>query len=60
MKPVLKPRGSNRLYLQCDELVSDFAFKFNLRRYTMADKLRRYTDMRRDKLRRYTEAEQAR
>ena len=33
MKPKLKPPGSKRLKLQCDDLLSNFAFKFNLRRY---------------------------
>jgi len=34
MKPMLKPPGAKRLKLKYDELLSDFAFKFNLRRYT--------------------------
>ena len=29
----MKPPGTKRLKLQCDEPLSDFAFKFNLRRY---------------------------
>ena len=33
MKPTLKAPGSERLKLKCDEPLSNFAFKFNLRRY---------------------------
>ena len=33
IKPKLKPPGSERLKLECDTLLSTFAFKFNLRRY---------------------------
>jgi len=36
MKPKLKPPGTKRLKLQCDLLLSSYAFKFGLRRYTMA------------------------
>ena len=36
IKPTLKPPGTNRLKLKCDILLSNFAFKFNLRRYTKA------------------------
>jgi hypothetical protein len=32
IKLTLKPFGTKRLELKCDELVSSFAFKFNLRR----------------------------
>jgi len=32
IKPMLKPPGTE--HLKCDELLSSFAFKFNLRRYT--------------------------
>ena len=32
-KPMLKPPGTQHLKLKCDELLSRFAFKFNLRRY---------------------------
>jgi hypothetical protein len=35
MKPMLKAPGSGRLKLKCDEPLSNFAFKFNLRRYSM-------------------------
>jgi hypothetical protein len=31
----LKPPGTERLKLECDNPLSDFAFKFNLRRYSM-------------------------
>jgi hypothetical protein len=36
MRPVLKPPGSMLLKLRFSRPLSDFAFKFNLRRYTMA------------------------
>jgi len=36
MKPMLKAPGAKRLKLRYDELLSSFAFIFNLRRYTMA------------------------
>ena len=32
--PKLKPPGTKHLKLKCDILLSDFAFKFNLRRYS--------------------------
>ena len=35
MKPQLKLLGSKRLKLKCDVLLSNGAFKFNLRRYTL-------------------------
>ena len=35
MKPNLKPPGSKLLKLTCDGPLSNFAFKFKLRRYTM-------------------------
>ena len=35
MKPTLKPPGTKRLKLKYDELLSNFAFKFNLRRCPM-------------------------
>jgi hypothetical protein len=34
MKPVLKAHGTERLKRNCHELLSSFAFRFNLRRYT--------------------------
>jgi hypothetical protein len=34
IKPTLKAPGNKRLKLECNELLSIFAFKFNLRRYT--------------------------
>jgi hypothetical protein len=37
MKPKFKPPGTKRLKLEYDGLLSSFAFKFNLRRYTMAE-----------------------
>ena len=36
IKPKLKPPRSKRLKLKCDEPLSKFAVKFNLRRFTMA------------------------
>jgi len=36
MKPKLKPPGSKRLKLKWEILLSNSAFKFNLRRYTTA------------------------
>jgi hypothetical protein len=38
VKPTLKARISERLKLRCDDLLSNFAFKFNLRRYTKRTK----------------------
>ena len=35
IKPTLKAPGSKLLKLKYDELLSSFAFNFNLRRYTM-------------------------
>ena len=35
IKPTLKPPGSQRLILRCDELLSNVAFSFNVRPYTM-------------------------
>ena len=40
MKPKLKPPGTNCLKLECDILLSTSAFKFYLRRYTLACTLR--------------------
>jgi hypothetical protein len=34
IKPTLKAPGIKRLKLKCAEALSNFAFKFNLRRYT--------------------------
>ena len=34
IKPKLKPPGTERLKLDHEELLSNFGFKFNLRRYT--------------------------
>ena len=34
--PVLNPPGAQRLKLTCDDLLSNFAFNFNLCRYTVA------------------------
>jgi len=36
MKPKLKPPGSERSKPKCDDLLSRFAFKVNLRHYVMA------------------------
>ena len=35
VKLMLKPPGTQHLKLKCDILLSTFAFKFNLRRYTV-------------------------
>ena len=35
MKPKLKPKGSKRLIVKCEVLLSNFAFKFNLRLCTV-------------------------
>jgi hypothetical protein len=34
MKPMLEPPETKHLKLKCDILLSTYAFKFNLRRYT--------------------------
>jgi hypothetical protein len=34
IKPTLKASGTKRLKLKCEELLSDTAFNFNLRRYS--------------------------
>jgi hypothetical protein len=36
IKPSLKAPGTQRLKLQYDQMLSEFASKFNLRRYTKA------------------------
>jgi hypothetical protein len=36
MKPTLKAPGSERLKLEHEKLLSNFAFTFDLRRYNMA------------------------
>ena len=36
IKPKLKPPGTHRLKLKCDTLLSNYAFKFNLRRYNLS------------------------
>jgi hypothetical protein len=36
MKPKLTPPGTKRLKLECDELLSNFGFKSDLRRFSMA------------------------
>jgi len=36
MKPVMKAFGTQILILECGELLSSFAFHFNVRRYTKA------------------------
>jgi hypothetical protein len=40
MKPTLKAPGIERLKLRCDEPLSKFAFKLNLRHYDKRDALR--------------------
>jgi len=39
IKPKLKPPRTKRLKLECDELLSIFAFNFNLRRFMMGSDL---------------------
>ena len=46
MKPTLKAPGYERLTLKCDDLLSSFAFKFNLRRYTRAPSRRAWRSAR--------------
>ena len=41
IKPTLRAPGTKSLKLQHDELLSDFAFKFNLHRYTKEGYMRR-------------------
>jgi hypothetical protein len=36
IKPTLKAPGTERLKLECEELLSNFGFNFNLRRYNPA------------------------
>jgi len=43
MKPKLKSPGSKRLKLKCDVLLSNFTFKFNLRRYDLKSPFDRAT-----------------
>ena len=39
IEPKLKPPGSKRLTLNCDALLSNCRFEFNLRRYTEVESL---------------------
>jgi hypothetical protein len=39
IKPTLKAPGTKRLKLKCHKLLSSFAFKFNLRRYSLDNRL---------------------
>ena len=41
IKPALKPPGSHRLKLKYDKLLSNFAFRFNSRRYSPGSGRRR-------------------
>ena len=41
IETTLKPTGTKRLKLKYDILLSNFAFKFNLRRYTKEEEERR-------------------
>jgi len=43
IKPELKPPGTKRLKVKCDMLLSNSAFKLNLRRYIMNEMLRQLT-----------------
>jgi hypothetical protein len=44
----LKAPGTKRLKLKCDGLLLSFAFKFNLRRYTMGEGLAVYSSLSRE------------
>jgi len=48
IKPTLKAPGTKRLKLKCDGLLLSFAFKFNLRRYTMGEGLAVYSSLSRE------------
>ena len=39
IKPTLKPPGTKRFKLKYDEVLSNFAFNFNLRRYSKGQKV---------------------
>ena len=43
MKLVLKALGTNILILKCDELLSNSAFNYNVRRYIMGSFMQGYT-----------------
>jgi len=40
MRPMVKPSGTKHLKLKCDILLSTFALKFNLRRYSQVDTIK--------------------
>jgi len=42
IKPALKVPGTKHLTLEYGKLLSNFGFKFNLRRYTEGDSLRKF------------------
>jgi hypothetical protein len=44
IRPALKSPGSERLKLKSEELLSNFGFKFNLRRYIVAEASERDDD----------------
>ena len=46
IKPTLKAPGTKLLKLKCDKPLSNFAFEFNLRRYTKAQAVRNFTESR--------------
>ena len=37
VKPTLRPPGTKRLKLKCDEVLSNLAFNFNLRHYILVE-----------------------
>jgi hypothetical protein len=45
IKSALKPPGTKRLNLEYDEPPSNFAFKFNLRRYILDHDMTRFTNI---------------
>ena len=45
MKPILKAPGNNLLTLEYDEPLSNFAFKFNLRRWILVVERKRLDDL---------------
>ena len=45
IKPALKAPGTKRLKLQYDTPLSNFAFKFNLRRYSSGKSDKSYVDL---------------
>jgi hypothetical protein len=59
MKRTLKAPGSKRLKLQYGRLLSSFAFKFNLRRYSLSQYEDEYRNKQKEALYSMTEYEEA-